>query len=557
MLTQLIVKDFALIDHIQIDFDPRLNVLTGETGAGKSIIIDAVSLLLGARANSSDVRIGCQKAMVQGVFLLEKNHPVEAALHEFGHEIEEERMLILYREIASSGKNICRINDRVVTLSHFKMIGQQLINIYGQHDYQAISNKEQHLALLDSLGDRDFKALQEQVRDAYRELHQAEKVLEDLQHKAAEGNERQSFLRFKIQELQDLHLEAGEDERLEQELSLLDNYEKIVNATDKVAQYLYGDNRSVYALLSSSLTKLETVAEFDTSFTEMIQNLQSMVYIVEDYGLTLNRYRDQMDYDEGARERMIQRKYELDKLKRKYHLSIEDLISAYHKWQEELNLFENLDFELSGAEGTVHKRKMAFQRVAQELSKQRQQLASRLAEELVYQLGDLAMGAAKFEVDFTERGTSESGMDQVEFLLSANPGQPLKSLSQIASGGEMSRIMLAFKTVLARYEDIDTMIFDEIDTGIGGNILAMVADKLVRVSEASQVICVTHAPQIAALADAHFLIKKLVEHEQTKTRIISLDIEGQIHELARMLGGEEDYQLQHARQLKKLARSQQ
>lgn len=551
MLTQLMVKDFALIDEITIEFHDRFNVLTGETGAGKSIIIDAVSLLLGARASSNDVRHGCAKAMVEGIFFLEEKHPLEPLLEQHGDVLEEDRLLALYREVSSNGKSICRINGRVVTLAHFRIIGQQLINIYGQHDFQAISNREQHLALLDSLGDASFKQLQEQVREAYQQYAQQMNYWQGLQDKAAQGSERQDFLRFKVQELADLQLEEGEDERLEQELALLDNYEKVVEVNDKVYHYLYGDQRSVYALLNISLDKLQTIVDYAGEMTEITEGLQNMIYLVEDYGRTLSRYRDSVDFDAANKEKMNARKYELDKLKRKYHLPIEEIMAEQSKWQQELDLYENMDLELEEAEAACRQQEAQFRQLAEQLSIQRKALAEQLGQELVVQLSDLAMASTQFEVAFAEKVPGGQGIDQVEFMLSANPGQPLKPLSQIASGGEMSRIMLAFKTVLARYEQIDTMIFDEIDTGIGGNIVVKVAEKLAAVSKFAQVICVTHAPQIAGLADQHFRIEKVVSEGQTKTRIMLLNTEEEIIELARMLGGEEEFQLQHARELKK------
>ena len=555
MLTQLVVKDFALIDEVKIEFHDRFNVLTGETGAGKSIIIDAVSLLLGARASSSDVRYGSSKAIVEGVFSLEDNHPVEALLAEFGEEVDEDRLLVLYREISESGKSTCRLNGKIVTLANFRAVGQQLVNIYGQHDFQAISRREQHLNLLDSLGNSDFKQLQAQVKMAFNEYEQSFKYWQELQQKAAEGNERQEFLQFKVQELNDLNLAAGEDEQLECELELLDNYEKIVSTSDKVYHYLYGDQRSVYVLLTASLDKLQAITEYDKGLAEIAEGLNNMIYQAEDYGLSLTKYRDKMDFDSEKKERMNERKYELDKLKRKYHLSIEEIIEQRDKWQAELDLYENMEQQLEEAELKCQKLQQQFQAVAVKLSTERKKLAQQFGKELVEQLADLAMTRTEFEVAFEEKAAAADGIDQVEFMLSANPGQPLKPLSQIASGGEMSRIMLAFKTVLAQYEEIDTMIFDEIDTGIGGNIVVNVAEKLAKVSQFSQVICVTHAPQIAALANQHFLIQKQVENEQTKTNILPLDGEAEIKELARMLGGEEDFQLQHARELKKKAHS--
>ncbi len=554
MLMRLMVKDFALIHQIEIEFAPDFNVLTGETGAGKSIIIDAVSLLLGARASSKDIRFGCTKAMVEGTFQLEEhNTAVTALLAELGYELDDDRQLILYRELTASGKNVCRLNERTITLASFRQVGQLLINIYGQHDFQAISNKDHHLALLDSLGDKAFQQQKMQMQEAYRALAQAEQKKTALQQSMRERNERLDFLRFKLQEMDELHLQEGEEEQLERELAVLDNFEKIATVTDKAYQALYGDRRSVYALLTATVEGLNTVGQYDDSLNEMAKNLQDMLYVAEDYGLTLSGYSSKMDYDTERRDRMNERKYTLDKAKRKYNLSIEELIAEQQRLAQEVNQLDNADEELEALEQLCAQKRKEYDVFALQVREQRQQLAQQLTDGLLEQLAQLAMSNTRFAVRFEEKTPGLQGLDQVEFFMSANPGQPLRELSEIASGGEMSRIMLAFKTVLAQHESIGTLIFDEIDTGIGGNIVVKVAEKLAAVSRHAQVICVTHSPQIAALADCHFQIQKKIADEQTLTSIIPLDETASVAELARMLGGEEDFQLQHARELKRTA----
>jgi len=548
------VKDFALIHQIVVEFDAHFNVLTGETGAGKSIIIDAVSLLLGARASSKDIRYGCTKAMVEGVFQLEELSPVEPLLEQLGCVLEEDRQLILCRELTASGKNICRINDRTVTLSHFRQVGQQLVNIYGQHDFQAISNRDNHLALLDSLGDGAFLALKQQMGIAYQELAKAERQRETLRQSLRERKERLDFLRFKLRELEDLQLKVGEEEQLEQELAVLDNYEKIVSATAYAHLALYGDRKSVYNLLTAAAEKLAAVRQYDKSLNEITEGLQSMLYQAEDYGLTLSGYGSRMDYDAARRDQLNERKYVLDKAKRKYSCTIDELIAERDRLMHEVSQLTNADEAIDQLTELCAAKRQQFEALARQVRSERQQLAQQLRDGLLEQLTQLAMGNTRFSVQFIEKGPSVQGLDQVTFFMSANPGQPLRELSEIASGGEMSRIMLAFKTVLAQHENIGTLIFDEIDTGIGGNIVVKVAEKLATVSKNAQVICVTHAPQIAALADRHLQIQKVVQAEETITRVALLDEEASVAELARMLGGGELYQLQHARELKRTAK---
>ena len=550
MLVRLRVKDFALIHQIELELDQHFNVLTGETGAGKSIIIDAVSLLLGARANSKDIRIGCDKAIVEGTFAIEPVDEIDAQLAEYGYALDEERELILYREMSSNGKNICRINDRTVTLATFRQIGQLLINIYGQHDFQAISNKEHHLSLLDALGDNTFIQAKQQMAEAYRALMQIAKQRSALEDAMKERNERLEFLQFKLHELDELHLLPGEFEALEEELAVLDNFEKIASVAEFAHQALYEDRKSVYALLTAVVDRLNTVQQYDKQFAEMASELQNMLYIAEDYGLTLSGYGSKMEFDEEKRDRLNSRKYTLDKAVRKYHMSIEELIAEREKLSAEAAQLQNAEIEIEELNEQYLQKKRAYEAIARNVREMRKALAADLEQKLLHELAQLSMEHTRFAVQFGEKQATVQGMDDVEFYMSANPGQPLRSLSEIASGGEMSRIMLAFKTVLAQNEHIGTLIFDEIDTGIGGNIVVKVAEKLKLVSQYAQVICVTHSPQIAAKADLHLQIQKHTTEDSTITSVQALDGEASIYELARMLGGEEDYQLQHARELK-------
>ena len=550
MLVRLRVKDFALIHQIELELDQHFNVLTGETGAGKSIIIDAVSLLLGARANSKDIRIGCDKAIVEGTFAIEPVDEIDAQLAEYGYTLDEDRELILYREMSSNGKNICRINDRTVTLATFRQIGQLLINIYGQHDFQAISNKEHHLSLLDALGDNTFIQAKQQMAEAYRALMQIAKQRSALEDAMKERNERLEFLQFKLHELDELHLLPGEFEALEEELAVLDNFEKIASVAEFAHQALYEDRKSVYALLTAVVDRLNTVQQYDKQFAEMASELQNMLYIAEDYGLTLSGYGSKMEFDEEKRDRLNSRKYTLDKAVRKYHMSVEELIAEREKLSAEAAQLQNAEIEIEELNEQYLQKKTAYETIARNVREMRKALAADLEQKLLHELAQLSMEHTRFAVQFGEKQATVQGMDDVEFYMSANPGQPLRSLSEIASGGEMSRIMLAFKTVLAQNEHIGTLIFDEIDTGIGGNIVVKVAEKLKLVSQYAQVICVTHSPQIAAKADLHLQIQKHTTEDSTITSIQALDDEASIYELARMLGGEEDYQLQHARELK-------
>lgn len=551
MLVRLRVKDFALISQIELEFDRQFHVLTGETGAGKSIIIDAVSLLLGARANSKDIRVGCKKAVVEGVFSLAPEHGCNAHLEALGCQSEEPGELILYREMSTEGKNVCRINDRTVTLATFRQIGQQLINIYGQHDYQAISDREQHLALLDLLGDDAFAQKKQHLTEAYQAFSQAAQKCKTWEQLQKDREQRLEFLQFKLQELEALQLVSGEFDSLEQELAVLDNFEKINAVAEFSYQALYEDRKSVYALLSAVLEKINTIQSYDPQFSEMTEQLQTMLYLAEEYGLTFAGYGSKIDFDEQRRDRLNARKYTLDKAVRKYHLSIDELILEQEKLTKEVRELQIAENTIEFLQQEYEQQKAIYEALAMEVRDDRKRLAKEFEQKLLQELSQLAMEHTRFSVQFGEKAASAQGMDDVEFYISANPGQPLRALREIASGGEMSRIMLAFKTVLAQKEHIDTLIFDEIDTGIGGNILTKVAEKLQAVSQYAQVICVTHAPQIAAKADLHFQIQKHTDADKTTTTVQLLDEAASIQELARMLGGEEAFQMEHARELKK------
>ena len=551
MLIDLKVKDFALIENIHIQFSDHFNVLSGETGAGKSIIIDAVSLLLGARAKNSDVRSGANKAIVEGVFLLRENHPVFKVLAEIGlDDVSAAEPLILTREISANGKNICRINSRVLVLNSFKNVGSMLINIYGQHDYQEVSDKRKHLKLLDSLGDEEFNKQKHIVALRYKETHDLAKALKDVAEKMKGRSQRQEYLKFISQELQGLDMQKGDEKRFEDELALYEQKEKIFNHTNQAYELLYGGDNGVVGNLEKACAHLEQIADLDKRLQEALQALQEVYYIAEDKSHVLGSFaREQFNVQERKQE-LEEKLYHLGRLKRKYNMSFEELLAEKEQVFNELQELDDLDITAEELRREYTKAKENFTIEGQKLSQMRREISTKLEKEMLEHLADLAMEKARFEVAFLKPIVSAKGLDDVEFMFSANVGQPLKPLAEIASGGEMSRIMLAFKTILCRYEETDTMIFDEIDTGIGGNIAVKVAEKLQTVSQSAQVICVTHAPQIAAKADSHYLISKYNENERTVTTVERLTPEAEIRELARMLGGLEAYQLTAAKAMK-------
>ena len=551
MLIDLKVKDFALIENIHIQFAPNFNVLSGETGAGKSIIIDAVSLLLGARAKSSDVRIGAEKALVEGAFFVKEDTDIKNVLRELGMEdVSLDEPLILTREVSAGGKNICRINGRVTILNNFKALGTKLVNIYGQHDYQEVSDKKNHLKLLDSLGDKEFQAQKAIVAEEYKITHDIAKSLKNVANKMKERGKRLEYLKFMAEELKSLDMQPGDEERFEKELAAYEKKEKIWQETNTAYELLYAGEQAIVGNLEKVCENLEQIADLDKNIKVAAEALREAYYIAEDKAHVIAAFaREQFDLTKRKQE-LEEKLYALGKLKRKYNMTFEALLAEKEKVTNELMQLADLDITAEELKAEYTKAKKNYQTASEKLSQMRHELAYKLETEMLEHLADLAMDKSRFEVGFKGPIVSLSGSDEIEFMFSANVGQPLKPLAEIASGGEMSRIMLAFKTILCRYEALDTMIFDEIDTGIGGNIAVKVAEKLKSVSQFAQVICVTHAPQIAAMADSHYLIQKYNENERTVTTVRKLSAEEEIAEIARMLGGAEEYQLKAAAMMK-------
>ena len=508
-------------------------------------------MLLGARAKSSDVRIGAEKALVEGAFFVKEDTDIKNVLHELGMEdVSLDEPLILTREVSAGGKNICRINGRVTILNNFKALGTKLVNIYGQHDYQEVSDKKNHLKLLDSLGDKEFQAQKAIVAEEYKITHDIAKSLKNVANKMKERGKRLEYLKFMAEELKSLDMQPGDEERFEKELAEYEKKEKIWQETNTAYELLYAGEQAIVGNLEKVCENLEQIAELDKNIKVAAEALREAYYIAEDKAHVIAAFaREQFDLTKRKQE-LEEKLYALGKLKRKYNMTFEALLAEKEKVTNELMQLADLDITAEELKAEYTKAKKNYQTASEKLSQMRHELAYKLETEMLEHLADLAMDKSRFEVGFKGPIVSLSGSDEIEFMFSANVGQPLKPLAEIASGGEMSRIMLAFKTILCRYEALDTMIFDEIDTGIGGNIAVKVAEKLKSVSQFAQVICVTHAPQIAAMADSHYLIQKYNENERTVTTVRKLSAEEEIAEIARMLGGAEEYQLKAAAMMK-------
>ncbi len=555
MLIELAIQNFALIEALRLELGEGLNVLTGETGAGKSIIIDAVNLVLGGRASVEVIREPAYKARVEGIFALPPVDTLLQLLHELGVEPEEDAMLILSREVSRNGRNLCRINGQTFTLANYRRVGQFLVDLHGQHEHQSLLNPEQHLELLDRYGGETTAALRRQSVGSFRELQSVSQELERWQKDEQALAQRQDLLTYQVQEIAAARLVVGEEEEHAQARVILQNAETLAQRTALAYQFIYAGERqqsSVHDLLGKAVAELKAVSGLDHKLQNIGAELEAAMYQTEEIARDLRTYLDQIDPDPKRLEELEERLDLLRQLKRKYGNTLAEILAYAQEAAAELDQLEHSEAVLAKLQEQRRQIDQTYAAAAEALSAERQKTASVLETSINQELAYLGMPQARLAVHFQRRGTPTAlGQDTIEFLLSANPGEPLKPLARIASGGEMSRIMLALKTALARVDQVPTLIFDEIDTGIGGRALEAVAARLSEVASSHQVICVTHAAPIAGWADRHFLIEKQVEQDRTLTRLSMLLPAERVIEISRMLDGDTESPVsrQHALEL--------
>ncbi|NLJ41679.1 MAG: DNA repair protein RecN [Clostridiales bacterium] len=566
MLVHLSVKNLALIDEIELVFDKGLNILTGETGAGKSIIIDAVNLVLGERADRDLIQTGKEYALVEAVFDLGDQPNFNEILSEYGIKQEQDNSLLLMRELSVSGRNICRINGRIVTLSVLKSIGSYLVDIHGQHQHQSLLIVDQHRELLDKLGGKTIASLKELVNKHYNKWKAIQKKIQQLSGSGMDIERRKDILSYQINEIESAALELNEDEDLRKERGLLIHAEKITNIINSVYQDIYSgsDNHSpANDLIGRCASQLEQIAELEPAFAALSNKMKDLLYQIEDIAFDVREYKDKFEYNPYRLDEVEKRLEIIRSLKRKYGKNIKEIYDYLESVKTELIDLENsqdlLEELLKEENLSLHKLLDA----SYVLSTERKKIAEYFREQLLGQLADLGMDQASFNVDIDPINhndidskniatrLSPSGYDIVEFLISANPGEPVKSLSKVASGGELSRIMLAFKTILAKLDDIPTLIFDEIDVGISGQIAHVIGQKMSRISRSRQIICVTHLPQIAVMADSHYKILKQYDKNRTRTTVLKLNNEQRHEEIAKLTDGKDisDISLEHSHEL--------
>ena len=565
MLLQLDIHNVALIDEIRIEPGEGLNVLTGETGAGKSIIIDSIKAVLGDRVSKDIIRTGSQNALIEAVFQVDAVR-IRDIMNDMGMEPEEDGTLILSREITQTGRNTCRINGKMVSASFLKEIGERLIDIHGQHDNQSLLRTERHIELLDLFAGESLHRVKDEYAALLGRYRDIKAKLKALSGDPGERERKMDLLKFQIDEIRKARLKAAEDEELSRQKTLLVNAERISNTLASVYDLLSVGSGGSSALdtMNESLSWLSSVAGLDESYEEMNRRLQDLIYQMEDLARDVRQSYESTEYDPAVLDEIEERLDLIYRLKRKYGSTITDILGFCQDAEKQLEELEKSEETVRSLSEELTELENRLYQVAGKLNAERVKAASLLENRITQQLDDLEMKKSKFKVDIqfdTSSGSASgrkfgnNGLDRVEFLISPNVGEPLKPLARIASGGEMSRVMLAVKSILAEVDSIPVMIFDEIDTGISGKAAQKVGEKLSYVSRTHQVLCVTHQAQIACIADHNFLIEKIVEKGKTRTKVTRLNDDDKIKEIARLVGGEtSEASLKYAEEMIKTAK---
>lgn len=554
MLQNLHVKNLALIDETEVEFSNGLNILTGETGAGKSIIIGSINLALGQRVPKEMLKENGEPALVELIFSVD-DEKVKAKLEELDIEAEDD-MVILSRKI-SSGKAVARINGEAVSASALKEVASLLIDIHGQHEHQSLLSKKKHLDILDAYAKQELADCKDKLSLAFGEYKKLKEAWNTSNVDAEERNRELSFLEFEIKEIEEAALKIGEDEELEEQFKRFSHGRKIMEAVSYAKEAIDGQGESASELIGRALREISAVSSYDKQVEELENQLMEIENLMHDFNHELSSYISDADFDEQTF-RMVE--YRLDiinRMKSKYGNSIESILKVYEEKCERVAVLNDYDAYLSKLSVSLQAKEKEVKALCEEISEIRKKNANNLCEAITQALQDLNFLDVEFMMEFGEPAAySANGFDEPEFMISTNPGEPVKPLGKVASGGELSRIMLAIKTVMADADEIESLIFDEIDSGISGRTAQMVAEKMNVLGRNHQIICITHLPQIAAMADAHYLIEKKVENNETHSNIFKLNDEDSVHELARMLGGVEitDAVVKNAQEMKELAR---
>lgn len=550
MLKSLNISNLAVVTKLQVEFGHGLNLLTGETGSGKSIIVDALGLLLGGRTSAEMIRSGQQKAHVEGVFQVVAHKELFQTIELAGIEIDSKE-IVVRRELTASGRSRAFINDQLTTVAFLRELRPYLVDIHGQNEQQTLLYAESHLDLLDVFAGLEKDC--EQIRSKYRYWQSLEKELAELKHSEAERLRMLDMLEFQSSEIERANLEIGEDQQLQDERRLLVNGEKLTASSVHCYEMLYESEAAVLSQLASLAKKMDELASLDPRFGQYIESVQTARYGLEDLAYFLRDYIDRVNFSPERLKEVEDRLIEIDKLKRKYGNSIETILSSAEEMREKLLRLHTSEIQEQQLAKAIAEAQTSYWDIAKDLSKRRRRVAKNLETAVMEELKYLAMERTQFQMGFlgNDLRPTERGIDNVEMLVSTNVGEEFRPLVKIASGGEISRLMLALKTIIAPTEYPRTLVFDEVDVGIGGRVAEAVGQRLKRLATTNQVLCVTHQAQIARFADIHYSVEKRVIAGRTEVSVEKLDQVGRVEELARMIGGSQitDLTRQHANEL--------
>ena len=536
MLLEISIKNFAIIEAISLNFEKGMTVLTGETGAGKSIIIDAMNMMLGARATTDVIRHGAPKAEIEGLFSVENSHALQMIFDEQGIELGDE--IIIRREILQNGRSVSRVNGQMVNLSVLRSIGQYLVDIHGQHDQEELMRPQLHIQMLDGFGDADFLELKQAYQtnfDAYRKMR---KQLLEIKKNQEEHKARIEMLEFQMAEIESASLQPGEDLKLNQERDKLLNHKNIADTLTNAYTMLDNEEFSSLANVRSAMNDMESLEEYDVEYREISTSLSESYYVLEDVTKRLEDIIESLDFD-GNRLMQIESRLDLiHAITRKYGGNVDDVLMYFAKITEEYNLLTGNHLSSDDMEAELKKLEVSLVDLASKLASARHNLAQQLEIEIQQELKDLYMDRARFQVQFTKGKFTREGNESVEFYISTNPGEDFKPLVKVASGGELSRLMLAIKSAFSRKEGKTSIVFDEVDTGVSGRVAQAIAQKIHKIGQNGQVLAISHLPQVVAIADYQFFIEKISNDHSTVSTVRLLSVEERVEEVAKMLAGE-------------------
>ena len=536
MLLEISIKNFAIIEAISLNFEKGMTVLTGETGAGKSIIIDAMNMMLGARATTDVIRHGAPKAEIEGLFSVENSHALQMIFDEQGIELGDE--IIIRREILQNGRSVSRVNGQMVNLSVLRSIGQYLVDIHGQHDQEELMRPQLHIHMLDGFGDTDFLELKQAYQtnfDAYRKMR---KQLLEIKKNQEEHKARIEMLEFQMAEIESASLQPGEDLKLNQERDKLLNHKNIADTLTNAYTMLDNEEFSSLANVRSAMNDMESIEEYDVEYREISTSLSESYYVLEDVTKRLEDIIEDLDFD-GNRLMQIESRLDLiHAITRKYGGNVDDVLMYFAKITEEYNLLTGNNLSSEDMEAELKQLEVSLVNLASKLASARHNLAQQLEIEIQQELKDLYMEKAWFQVQFTKGKFTREGNESVEFYISTNPGEAFKPLVKVASGGELSRLMLAIKSAFSRKEGKTSIVFDEVDTGVSGRVAQAIAQKIHKIGQNGQVLAISHLPQVIAIADYQFFIEKISNDHSTVSTVRLLTVEERVEEVAKMLAGE-------------------